>query len=138
MSNDKRQDGASFVPWKGSKVFVWDVTCPNTLAPSHASLVVKKAGAVATDAEYRKTLKYGSLSSSYSFIPSLVETLKVFRKEAHSFLKEVAQCTERNWMIIQHSSTSQSHSALSSRSGSYWTNLCWTNFLLIKKGWELN
>ena len=90
-SDGKRPDGASIVPWKCGKVLVWDATCPDTLAPSHSSLAVREAGAVAADAEYRKTQKYTHLSSSHNFVPIAVETLGVFGKDAHSFFKEVAR-----------------------------------------------
>ena len=41
-SDGKRPDGATLVPWKK-----WDATCPDTLAPSHSSLAIREAGAVA-------------------------------------------------------------------------------------------
>ena len=47
----KRPDGASIVPWKCGNVLVWDATYPDTLAPSH---LVREAGAVAADAEYKR------------------------------------------------------------------------------------
>ena len=34
----KRSDGATMVPWKSSRVLVWDVTCTDILAPSHRQL----------------------------------------------------------------------------------------------------
>ena len=36
-------------------MLVWDATCPDTLAPSYSTLAVREAGAVAADAEYKKT-----------------------------------------------------------------------------------
>ena len=54
-----------------------NMTCPDTLAPSYMYVslaVVHEPGAVAVEAEYRKTLKYGVLPSSYSFIHIVVET----------------------------------------------------------------
>ena len=83
-SDGKRSDGASIVPWKGGKVLVWDATFPDTLAPSYSTLAVREAGAVAADAEYKKTQKYSHLSSSHCFVPVAVETLGVFGKEAVS------------------------------------------------------
>ena len=79
-SDGKRPDGASIVPWKGRKVLIWDATCPDTLAPSHLSLAVREAGAVADDAEFRKMQKYSVVSSHY-FVPLAVESLGVFGKE---------------------------------------------------------
>ena len=34
-SDGKRPDGASVVPWERGRLLVWDVTCPDTLAPSY-------------------------------------------------------------------------------------------------------
>ena len=34
-TDGKRPDGATLVPWKGGRVLVWDVTCADTLSPSH-------------------------------------------------------------------------------------------------------
>ena len=90
-SDGKRPDGASIVPWKGGKVLIWDVKCLNTLASSHLRLAVREAGAVADDAEFRKTQKYSNLISSHYFVPLAVESLGVFGKEAQSFLKELGQ-----------------------------------------------
>ena len=54
-SDVKTPDGVSIVPWKGGKILVWDVTCPDTMAPSHSSLASREAGPVGQDAEYKKT-----------------------------------------------------------------------------------
>ena len=43
---------------------------------------MKEAGAVADDAELRKTKKYSNLTSSHYFVPLAVESLGVFGKEA--------------------------------------------------------
>ena len=56
-SDGKRSNGASIVPWKAGKVLVWDATCPDTLAPSYSTVAVREAGAVAADAEYRKSIR---------------------------------------------------------------------------------
>ena len=45
-SDRKRPDEATVMPWKTGWVLVWDVTCPDTYAPSHISLTTKEAGAV--------------------------------------------------------------------------------------------
>ena len=52
-------------------MLVWDTTCSDTLAPSHSTLAVREAGAVAADAEYKKTLKYMHLDSSHCLFPLL-------------------------------------------------------------------
>ena len=65
QSDGKRTGGATLVPWKEGRVLVWDATCPDALAPSHATLAVRKGSAVAADAEYRKHLKYAHLERSH-------------------------------------------------------------------------
>ena len=50
-SDGKRPDRTSIVPWKSGRVLVWDVTCPDTLAPSYAALATREAGAVAAEME---------------------------------------------------------------------------------------
>ena len=73
-----------------------DTTCPGSLAPAHASSTAREAGAVAVDAEYRKSLKYSHLTPSHCFIPVAVETKGVVGKEACHF-KEVIQ-----WVKVTH------------------------------------
>ena len=71
------------------------MTCPDTLAPFYVSLAVHEPGAVTAETEYRKTLKYTVLSSSYSFASIVVETLGVIWNEARHFLTGVAQHIEK-------------------------------------------
>ena len=71
------------------------MTCPDTLAPSYVSLAVHEPGAVAAEAEYRKSLKYKVLPSSCSFIPIVVETMGVIGNEARQFLTDVARRIEK-------------------------------------------
>ena len=54
---------------------VWDVTCPDTLAPSHLNRTVTGLGAVATFAKDNKRLKYAEISRTYIFVPIAVETM---------------------------------------------------------------
>ena len=62
-SDGKRPDGATVMPWKTGRVLVWDVTCPDTYAPSHISMATREAGAVAAQAEQRKRSKYAELEA---------------------------------------------------------------------------
>ena len=88
-SDGKRPDGATIVPWKMGKLLVWDVTCVDTLAPSHRVLATRGAGVVADEAEHHKKLKYSNLDSTPLFTPVAIETLGAMGKEALSFLKEL-------------------------------------------------
>ena len=58
--------------------YIWDVTCPDTLAPSHSSCASREAGIVAEEAERRKKVKYTHLETSHCFIPIAIETLAVW------------------------------------------------------------
>jgi hypothetical protein len=68
---------------------VWDFTCPDTLAASHLNHAVLRPGAVATDAENRKSAKYRSLAAFYSFTPIAVETLGALGDEASNFFSDL-------------------------------------------------
>ena len=49
-ADGKRPDGITLVPWKSGRLLVWDVTCPDTFAPSYSSSATREAGAVAASA----------------------------------------------------------------------------------------
>ena len=84
----KRLDGATMVPWKCGRVLVWDVTCADTLTPSHRQLASREAGAVAASAEQHKKSKYAHLEATYHFVPIAVETLVVVGEEGSIFFKD--------------------------------------------------
>ena len=77
------------MPWKTGRVLVWDVTCPDTYAPSHISVATRGAGAVAAQAEQRKRLKYAELEAIHHFVPVAIETSGVCGPEALQFLHEL-------------------------------------------------
>jgi hypothetical protein len=90
-SDGRRPDGASVVPWKGGKILVWDATCPDTLAPSHITMAVREAGAVAANAEHLKNQRYSHLVTTHCFVPVAIETLGTFGGEARAFLRDLAK-----------------------------------------------
>ena len=78
-SDGKRPDGATLVPWKCGKLLVWDATCVDTYAPSYSRVASQEAGAVADQAEKRKSDKYSNMDPNmYLFAPVVIETLGVF------------------------------------------------------------
>jgi hypothetical protein len=87
----KRPDGLTVLPWANGRCMVWDFTCPNTLAASHLNRAVLSPGAVANDAEQRKSLKYRSLAAMYSFIPVAVESIGAQGEEATAFFRELGR-----------------------------------------------
>lgn len=85
----KRPDGMTLVPWERGRALVWDATCVDTLAPSHLSGTITKAGAAAEAAENAKRRKYEVLSDDYIFAPLGVETLGPWGPSTKSFLKKI-------------------------------------------------
>src|SRR5271163_258826 len=53
----KRQDGASMLPWARGHCVAWDVTVPDTLAPSHVQATAVAAGLAVMKAETAKIAK---------------------------------------------------------------------------------
>ena len=90
-SDGKRPDGTSIVPWMSGRVLVWDVTCPDTLAPSYAALATREAAAVAAEMERRKREKYPDLDLSHFFVPIAVETLGAIGPEAGHFFRDLGR-----------------------------------------------
>ena len=76
-------------------MLVWDATCPDTYAPSHISIAVRGAGAVAAQAERLKMTKYEHLDSSHFFVPFAVETSRVLREAAEEFVGKLGRCLYR-------------------------------------------
>ena len=70
---------------------VWDFTCPDTLAASHLNRAVLSPGAVANEAEKRKSQKYRSLAALYRFMPIAVETLGALGDEASAFFHDLGR-----------------------------------------------
>ena len=70
---------------------VWDVTCPDTLAPSYAVLATREAGTVAAEMEHRKREKHVHLDPSHFFVPIAVETLGAMGPEAGHFFRDVGR-----------------------------------------------
>lgn len=87
----KRPDGTTLIPWSGGRSMLWDFTCPDTLAPSHLHKTTVLAGAAASEAEARKTLKYSDFLHSHKFIPVAVETLGVWGPQATELITDLGK-----------------------------------------------
>ena len=87
----KRPDGTTVIPWKGGRIFVWDTTCPDTLAPSHLQLATREAGAVADQAVRRKMPNYIKLAATHHFVPVAIESTGVFGPQTHAFFHELSR-----------------------------------------------
>ena len=85
------------LPWANGRCLVWDFTCPDTLAASNLNRVVISPGAVANDAEDRKTAKYLTLAPLCNFKPITVETLRALGDCATDFSK--TSVIEFPWLL---------------------------------------
>ena len=90
LSDGKRPDGVTMVPWKNGKPLIWDAPCPDTLAPSYRLHATSSAGAVAGMAEEKKVQKYSCLTPTHTIMPVAVETLGAVGPRSLAFLKELA------------------------------------------------
>ena len=90
-SDGKRPDGLTSVPWTHGRSLVWDVTVPDTLAPSYRPIAVTKTGGVAARAESQKEIKYHQLALSYLFSPIAIESLGAVGPKSWDFLVDLGR-----------------------------------------------
>ena len=90
-SDGKRPDGASLIPWFRGHCVTWDVTSPDTLAPSHIQSSAFQAGEAAARAEAAKSLKYIVLTTTHVFVQLAFETLGAWGVEAVTFVAELGR-----------------------------------------------
>jgi hypothetical protein len=57
LKDAKRPNGLSLSTWSYGRCLVWDLTCPDNLAPSHLNVTVTGPGIVASEAEDTKKAK---------------------------------------------------------------------------------
>ena len=94
-SNGKRPDGASIVPWKsGRKILVWDVTCPDTFAPSYLHLVTNGAGEVTAAAE-SKFIRPAIIAILIATASIALETMGAPSPKTWTFLQELGRRLRR-------------------------------------------
>ena len=92
LATGKHPDGGTIVPWKGGWVLVWNATCPDTFTPSHITLAMREAGAVAVkQSKERSRSTHSSLMISHHFVPIAIETSGVFGSEAITFFEWLGQ-----------------------------------------------
>ena len=75
-TDGKRPDGLMLLPWREGRCLVWDVTVADTTAVSYLPSTSTSSGSAAEAAATRKMAKYTALSSSYIFVPIVVETYR--------------------------------------------------------------
>lgn len=89
LSDGRRPDGLTLIPWQKGKCLAWDVTAVTTLADSYISVSSNSAGAAAEMAATRKTAKYADLPASYIFQPIALETLGPINSSAADLLTDL-------------------------------------------------
>lgn len=86
----KRPDGVTLIPWSKGQRLIWDVTCVDTLAPSHLPKTSCEPRAAAEEASKRKHGKYEKIKSSNFILKVLAfETLGPWCKESISFINDI-------------------------------------------------
>ena len=70
---------------------VWDVTCPDTFAPSYLHLTSKGAGKAAEKAEKEKIHKYQELSNKFIVMPVAVETMGAWGRSSLKFVQDIGE-----------------------------------------------
>ena len=91
MSDGKRPDGVSMVPWSSGRFLVWDATCMDTFCESHREESSLEAGGAAAHAERAKARKYAHLDHAYRFQPVAFETCGTIGPESLPFLRELGR-----------------------------------------------
>src|SRR6476661_7039747 len=74
-TDGKRPDGVTMITWARGRCLAWDVTVPDTLAPSHVDESAARVGSAAAKAEVAKTTEYTNISMTHIFVPLALETL---------------------------------------------------------------
>ena len=87
----KRPDGVTLLPWKDGRPLIWDATCSDTFATSYTRTASSRAGAVAEQAEARKSGQYRHLTSKYHFAPVSCETSGTLGPETIHFLRGISR-----------------------------------------------
>ena len=88
-NDGKHPDGIIMVPWICGRHMVWDVTTPDTIAPSYIMSATNDIGAVEALTEEGKNPKNISTVASYSFSPIAIETSGAVGPQMAEFLHEL-------------------------------------------------
>jgi len=88
-SDGKRPDGVTMIPWSRGRCLTWDITSPDTLAPTNITGSARASGSAAGVAEARKTVKYQVIALTHTFVPLALETLGAWGEQATKIVGEL-------------------------------------------------
>jgi hypothetical protein len=89
ISDNKRPDGLTLLPWQEGKPLAWDVTVICPLAASYISGYT--TGAAAELAASKKCVKYANLPNSYIFQPIAFENLGTLNSSAVALISTLGR-----------------------------------------------
>jgi hypothetical protein len=90
-NDGKRPDGATELAWQSGKRLTWDLSVPDTLAPSYIHSTSACAGAAAEAADVHKQNKYTALIHRYLFCAIACETMGPINSNGLDVLKELGK-----------------------------------------------
>jgi len=90
-SDGKRPDGVTMIPWSRGRCLTWDVTAPDTLAPTNITGSARAVGSAAGVAETQKITKYQEIAIKHTFVPLAFETLGAWGEHAINFTAELGR-----------------------------------------------
>ena len=94
LSDGKRPDGATLIPWSRGEAMAWDVTVPDTYAASHLQSTALEAGRAAKHAAEMKCTKYQELAATHLLFQIAIETAGTWDKRAMELIEEIGRrCT---------------------------------------------
>ena len=91
LSDGKRPDGITLIPYSMGKSVVWDGTVHSTLYTSNIQETARTAGAAARKAERQKLNKYAVFQREYHVVPLAFETHGSLGPATERFLKELSK-----------------------------------------------
>ena len=106
-SDGKRPDGLTLIPWERGRCLAWDVTVPDTFAPSHVPDSSRRAGSAASKAEASKSSKYVAIGQTHCFVPLALETLGAWGEHCKVFVRELGRRVSsvtgdpREWLFLK-------------------------------------
>ena len=91
MSDGKRPDGLTRIPWQAGKCMTWDVSVTSTLTESYLLATSPTAGTAAEGAADQKELKYQSLAHTHTSSSMAFETFGPINSKGADFFYTLGQ-----------------------------------------------